>query len=136
LVIQSPIIQRLNPGGNKMKVLKLSKDSTTNNVIIASGLKAGTLKDHVLVADDSFGENGSNEQVQSAINAIKSAGIEYVIAPGFAEEFYKNAVDMGLRLLKCSDSKSLEKGDNIEVHLSEGLMLNIDTEQECKFKPM
>jgi 3-isopropylmalate dehydratase small subunit len=68
------------------------------------------------------------------INAIKSSGIEYVIAPGFAEEFYKNAVDMGLNLIKCSDSKSLEKGDNIEVHLREGLILNIDTEQECKFK--
>ncbi len=119
-----------------MKVLKFSKDSTSNNVIIASGLKAGTLKDHVLVADDSFGESGSNEQVQSAINAIKSAGIEYVIAPGFEEEFYKNAVAVGLHLIKCSDSKSLEKGDNIEVHLREGLILNIDTEQECKFKPM
>lgn len=125
-----------NPGGNKMKVLKFSKGSTANNVIFESGLKAGTLKDHVLVADNNFGENDSNEQVQTAINAIKSAGIEYVIAPGFADEFYKNAVDMGLRLIKCSDSKSLAKGDNIEVYLSEGLIHNIDTEQECKFKPM
>jgi hypothetical protein len=136
LIIHFPIIQRLNPGGNKMKVLKYSYGSTTNNVVIESGLEEGSLKDHILVVDNNFGESGSNEQVQSAINAIKSAGIEYVIAPGFKEEFYKNAVAVGLHLLQCSDSKSLAKGDNIEVYLSEGLILNIDTEQECKFKSM
>ncbi|MGR3293423.1 MAG: hypothetical protein ACUZ9M_05315 [Candidatus Scalindua sp.] len=119
-----------------MKVMKFSKDMTTNNVKLYSGLKEGTLRDHVLVDDNNVGENDSNEQIQTAITAIKSSGIEYVIAPGFAEEFHKNAVDMGLRLLKCSDSKSLEKGDNIEVYPSEGLIHNIDTEQECKFKPM
>jgi 3-isopropylmalate dehydratase small subunit len=117
-----------------VKVLKFSKGSTTNNVIIESGLEAGSLKDHVLVADYNLGENGSNEKVQTAINVIKAAGIEYVIAPGFKEEFYMNAVAVGLHLLQCSDSKSLAKGDNIEVYLSEGLILNIDTEQECKFK--
>jgi 3-isopropylmalate dehydratase small subunit len=119
-----------------MKVMKFSKDMTTNNVIFYSGLKEGSLRDHVLVADNNIGENDSNEQIQTSINAIKSSGIEYVIAPSFAEEFHKNAVDMGLRLLKCNDSKSLEKGDNIEVYLSECLIHNIDTEQECKFKPM
>ncbi len=119
-----------------MKVLKFSNGSTTNNVIIESSLKAGTLKGHILVADNNFGESGSNEQIQTAINVIKSAGIEYVIAPGFAEEFYKKAVAVGLHLIKCSDSKSLAKGDNIEVYLSEGLILNIDTEQESKFKPI
>jgi len=117
-----------------MKVLKFSKDITGNNVIFESGLEDGSLKGHVLVADDNFGESSSKEQVQTAINAIKSTGIEYVIAPGFAEEFYKNAVAIGLHLIKCSDSISLEKGDNIEVYLREGLILNIDTEQECKFK--
>jgi len=119
-----------------MKVMKFSKDVTTNNLIFYSGLKEDSLTDHVLVADNNFGENGSNDQIQAAIIAIKSSGIEYVIAPDFAEEFHKNAVDMGLHLLKCNDSKSLEKGDNIEIYLSEGLMLNIDTEQECKFKLM
>lgn len=119
-----------------MKVMKFSKDMTTNNVIFYSGLKEGSLRDHVLVADDNFGESSSKEHVQSAVNAIKSAGIEYVIAPGFQEEFYKNAVAAGLHLIKCNDSKSLAKGDNIEVYLSEGLIHNIDTEQECKFKPM
>ncbi|NOR65593.1 MAG: hypothetical protein GQ468_06210 [Candidatus Scalindua sp.] len=119
-----------------MKVLKFSNGSTAINVIIASNLKAGTLKGHVLVEDNYFGENGSNEKIQTAINVIKSAGIEYVIAPGFSEKFYKNAVEKGLNLIKCSDSKTFEKGDNIEVYLSEGLILNIDTEQECKFKPI
>ncbi len=119
-----------------MKVLKFPKDITGNNVIFESGLEEGSLKGHVLVADDNFGVSGSEEEVQTAINAIKSSGIEYVIAPGFAEEFYKNAVDKGLNLIKCSDSKSIGNGDNIEVHLREGLILNIDTEQECKFKPM
>jgi len=119
-----------------MKVMKFSKNVTTNNVIFYSGLKEGSLKDHVLVADNNVGENDSNEQIQTAINAIKSSGIEYVIAPGFAEGFHKNAVVIGLRLIKCSDSETLEQGDNIEVYLSEGLIHNIDTEQECKFKSM
>jgi len=119
-----------------MKVMKFSKDVTTNNVIFYSGLKEGTLRDHVLVADNNIGENDANEQIQTAINAIKSSGIEYVIAPGFADKFHKDAVAIGLHIIKCNDSKSLEKGDNIEIHLKEGLILNIDTEQECKIKPM
>ena len=119
-----------------MKVMKFSKDMTTNNVKLYSGLKESSLRDHVLVADNNVGENDSNEQIQTAINAIKSSGIEYVIAPGFSDKFHKDAVAIGLQLIKCSDSKTLEKGDNIEVHMSEGLIHNIDTEQECKFKPM
>jgi len=119
-----------------MKVMKFSKDMTTNNVIFYSGLKEGSLRDHVLVADNNIGKNDSNEQIQTAINAIKSSGIEYVIAPGYAEGFHKNAVAIGLHLIKCNDSETLEKGDNIEIHLKEGLILNIDTEQECKFKLM
>ena len=119
-----------------MKVMKFSKDMTTNNVIFYSGLKEGSLRDHVLVADNNIGENDSNEQIQTAINAIKSSGIEYVIAPDFAEEFHKNADETGLNLIKCSDSKTLEKGDGIEIYLKEDLILNIDTEQEGKFKLM
>ncbi|MBC8555431.1 MAG: hypothetical protein H8D23_37935 [Candidatus Brocadiales bacterium] len=119
-----------------MKVMKFSKDVTNNNVIFYSGLKEGSLKDHVLVADNNVGQNDSNEQIQTAINAIKSSGIEYVIAPGFAEGFHKNAVAIGLHLIKCNDSEVLEKGDNIEIYLKEGLIHNIDTEQECKFKSM
>ncbi len=119
-----------------MKVMKFSKDMTANNVIFYSGLKEGSLKDHVLVDDNSIGENDSNEQIQTAISAIKSSGIEYVIAPGFTEGFHKNAVAIGLHLIKCNDSETLEKGDNIEIYPKEGLMLNIDTEQECKFKLM
>lgn len=120
-----------------MKVLKYSNDTNTNNIIFKRGLKEGSLEGHVLVADNSFGEGSSKEQIQKTINAIKSAGIEYVIAPCFVEEFYKNAVDIGLHLIKCSDSKSIGNGgDNIEVYLRDGLILNTDTEQEFKFKPM
>ncbi len=119
-----------------MNVMKFSKDMTTNNVMLYSGLKEDSLRDHVLVADNNIGENDSIEQIHTAINAIKSSGIEYVIAPGFAEGFHKNAVAIGLRLIKSNDSKTLEKGDSIEIYLNEGLILNIDTEQECKFKLM
>ncbi len=118
-----------------MKVLKLSNDTNTNNIIFEKGLKAGSLAGHVLVADDNFGKSSSKEQEQKTINAIKSAGIEYVIAPNFEEKFYQNAVDRGLHLIKCSNSKSIDKGNNIEVYLREGLILNIDTEQVIKFKP-
>lgn len=51
----------------------------------------------------------------------------------FTDKFHKDAVAIGLKLIKCNDSTSLDKGDNIALHLSEGIILNIDTEQECKF---
>ncbi len=97
-----------------MKVLKYSKGSTTNNVIIEGGLKAGSLKDHVLVADNNFGESGSNEQLQTAIEEIKSSGIEYVIAPGFTEGFHKNAVAIGLHLIKCKEAE--ERDEEVMVN--------------------
>ena len=47
-----------------MKVLKLSKDTNTNNIIFEKGLKEGSLAGHVLVADDNFGKSSSKEQEQ------------------------------------------------------------------------
>lgn len=76
----------------------------------------------VIVAGRSFGIGSSREH---APVAIKASGIAAVIAPSFARIFYRNAINVGLPLVECEGiDEDAEKGDEIEVDLSGGTVLN------------
>jgi len=76
----------------------------------------------VIVAGRGFGIGSSREH---APVAIKASGIAAVIAPSFARIFYRNAINVGLPLVECQGiDEDVEKGDEIEVDLSGGTVLN------------
>ena len=67
----------------------------------------------VIVAGRNFGCGSSREH---APLAIKQNGIAAVIAAGFARIFYRNAVNIGLPVIRCAEAhRVLRDGDRVSV---------------------
>ena len=76
----------------------------------------------IIVAETNFGCGSSREH---APIAIKAAGIGCVIAKSFARIFYRNALNIGLPILECTEAvDKTDSGDVIEVELSTGEIIN------------
>ena len=87
----------------------------------------------IIVAGTNFGCGSSREH---APLAIKTAGVGVVIADSFARIFYRNAINIGLPILECPEAvKSCKAGDELEVELSTGEVLNVTTGQTFKARP-
>jgi len=77
----------------------------------------------IIVATTNFGCGSSREH---APLAIKACGISCVIAQSFARIFFRNAVNIGLPLLECTEAvDETEAGDILEVDLFSGKIKNI-----------
>ena len=84
----------------------------------------------IMVANKNFGCGSSREH---APLAIKTAGISCVIAETFARIFYRNAINIGLPILECSEAaKAIEAGQEVEVDFDNGIITNITTGQSYK----
>jgi 3-isopropylmalate/(R)-2-methylmalate dehydratase small subunit len=88
----------------------------------------------IIVAGENFGCGSSREH---APIAIKASGVSCVIAASFARIFYRNAVNIGLPILECSDaSNDVEYGDMISVDLSSGTIRNVSKKKEFFSHPL
>ncbi|MDD4775127.1 MAG: 3-isopropylmalate dehydratase small subunit [Syntrophomonas sp.] len=77
----------------------------------------------MIVADKNFGCGSSREH---APIAIKGAGIACVVADSFARIFYRNAINIGLPILESPQAAAaIQEGDQIEVDLESGQILNL-----------
>jgi 3-isopropylmalate/(R)-2-methylmalate dehydratase small subunit len=84
----------------------------------AKNVKAGD----VVVGGQNFGCGSSREH---APIAIKGSQAVCVIAPSFARIFFRNAINIGLPIMECREaSADIEEGDEVEVDLSTGRILN------------
>ncbi|MCM8772889.1 MAG: 3-isopropylmalate dehydratase small subunit [Candidatus Omnitrophica bacterium] len=83
-------------------------------------------KGDFIVAGKNFGCGSSREQ---APLVIKYAGIPAVIAKSFARIFYRNGINNGLVLIE-TNTDEIENGDEIEIHLEEGKIINITKNKE------
>lgn len=86
-----------------------------------------------IVAGKNFGCGSSREQ---APLAIKSSGISAVIAKSFARIFFRNSINIGLPAIECPEVDKIESGDELEVDLERGLVMNKDKNLEMKIKPL
>ena len=88
----------------------------------------------VIVAGKNFGCGSSREH---APIAIKAAGVSCVIAQSFARIFYHNAFNMGLPILESPEaSAGISEGDEIEVDLDSGVIVNRTTGQTYRAQPI
>jgi len=72
----------------------------------------------VIVAGRNFGCGSSREH---APLAIKQNGVAAVIAAGFARIFYRNAVNIGLPVIRCAEAHLvLRDGDRVSVDTLSG----------------
>lgn len=76
----------------------------------------------IMVADQNFGCGSSREH---APLAIKTSGISCVIASTFARIFYRNAINIGLPIMECSEAaKDIDSGDEVEIDFDTGVITN------------
>ena len=88
-----------------------------------AGFLARVEQGDIFVADTNFGCGSSREH---APIAIKAAGISCVIAKSLARIFFRNAINIGLPLLECSEAvDATEAGDILEVDLTKGEIKNV-----------
>ncbi len=88
----------------------------------------------IIVADKNFGCGSSREH---APIAIKACGISCVIAKSFARIFYRNAFNLGLPILECSQAvDSIDEGNLIEVDIGRGVIKNITKKESYSSRPI
>jgi 3-isopropylmalate/(R)-2-methylmalate dehydratase small subunit len=88
----------------------------------------------LMVAGKNFGCGSSREH---APRVLKKLGISAVIAKSFARIFYRNSINIGLPLIESAEaSEKIGEGDEIEVNLEKGLILNLSKNEIYKFKPL
>ncbi|MGI8846816.1 MAG: 3-isopropylmalate dehydratase [Candidatus Dormibacteria bacterium] len=74
----------------------------------------------VIVAGSNFGCGSSREHAPVAIQA---AGIRCVVARSFARIFYRNAVNLGLAVIRCPEAvAAVQDGHEIDVDLATGIV--------------
>ena len=77
-------------------------------------------KGDIIVANKNFGCGSSREH---APIAIKAAGVSCVIAETFARIFYRNAINIGLPIIECTEAaKAIEAGDEVEIDFDSGII--------------
>ena len=88
----------------------------------------------IIVAGKNFGCGSSREH---APVAIKGAGVGCVIAHSFARIFYRNAFNMGLPILESPEAAAaIATGDEVEVDLDQGLIVNRTRQQRYMAQPV
>jgi 3-isopropylmalate/(R)-2-methylmalate dehydratase small subunit len=74
----------------------------------------------LIVAGRNFGCGSSREH---APLALKGAGIRVIVAESFARIFYRNAVNVGLLPLVCTDTSGISDGDETGVDTGAGILV-------------
>ncbi len=87
----------------------------------------------IMVAGYNFGCGSSREH---APIAIKESGISVVIARSFARIFYRNAINIGLAIVECSEAvDGISDGDQVEADLDAGVIYNRTTGKSYQTQP-
>jgi len=85
-------------------------------------------EDWIIVAGKNFGCGSSREH---APRAILYAGIKAIVAESFGRIFYRNAINIGLPVLKCLNmTKEINQSDSIKINLQDGLITLYNPERK------
>ena len=75
----------------------------------------------IVVAGRNFGMGSSREQ---AAQALKTLGVSAVVAKSFGGIFLRNALNLGLPVMTCAATDTVQAGDRVSVDLSKGVLIN------------
>jgi len=87
----------------------------------------------VVVGGKNFGAGSSREQAAAVLVHL---GVAAVVARSFAGLFYRNAFNLGLPLLVCSEAGSVLPGDFLEVDLEGGRIANLTQRRSLDCEPV
>ncbi len=80
----------------------------------------------IIVAGKRFGIGSGRE---SAVFAIKEAGIPVVIAESFSRLFFRNAINNGLIPVLIESTETIQQGDRLRVDIAERMVHNLRTDE-------
>jgi len=87
----------------------------------------------ILVAGKNFGCGSSREH---APLALKSAGVQCIIASSFARIFFRNAINIGLPVVESQDVfQDTSENDELEIDLEKGTIENKTKNRKYKINP-
>jgi 3-isopropylmalate/(R)-2-methylmalate dehydratase small subunit len=79
----------------------------------------------IIVAGRNFGCGSSREQAPAVLKAL---GIQAIIAKGFARIFYRNAINLGLPVIECSDIyDNIGQGNHVVITPTDGRIYLAET---------
>lgn len=81
------------------------------------------VKGNILVAGKNFGCGSSREQ---AVISLKYAGVRAIVATSFARIFFRNAINLGIPVVKVQSSE-IHSGDEIVIDMTNGSVENLTT---------
>ena len=88
----------------------------------------------IIAASTNFGCGSSREQ---AAITLKARGIGAILADSFGRIFYRNAINLGIPLLVCSQvHKIVKKGDFLRVDVTTGQVTNETTGEKAQVQPL
>ena len=87
----------------------------------------------ILVVGKNFGSGSSRE---TAPMVIQGSGISLIIAEQYARIFYRNAINIGLKVLTCDAVDELRDGDELEVFPAKGVIKNLTTQKQYQCPPL
>ena len=123
VIIPGRYLRTFNPQDLADHVLEGERPDFTKNV----------KKGDIIVADENFGCGSSREQ---APVAIKTAGVDAIVAKSFARIFYRNAINTALPILECDEAaKKIENGDEVEVDFDTGVIINKTKNEKYQAQP-
>lgn len=82
--------------------------------VVRPEFAAGVRPGDVIAAGPNFGIGSSREQ---AAGALVRLGVRAVIAPSFNGLYFRNAFNLGLLLITCSDAEILSDGETVGLRL-------------------
>mgnify|MGYP000492396131 CR=1 FL=1 len=86
----------------------------------------------IIVGGRNFGCGSSREH---APFALREAGVQAVIAESYARIFFRNCINVGLPVIEC-DTSQIDEGDELDVDLERGIVLNRTKGIEIKAVPL
>lgn len=87
----------------------------------------------VVVGGRNFGMGSSREQ---AAEVLCHLGVKAVLAISFAGIFYRNAFNLGLPAVVCTDAGRIGAGDEVELDLEAGSVSNLTTREDLRCEPV
>jgi len=88
-----------------------------------------------IVGGRNFG--GGGKSIEHPIYAIKGAMVKAVLAESCSRYFFRNAINNGLLVMICEGiTKKVKKGDDLEIDMAKGKVLNISTGEHLQSVPI
>ena len=87
----------------------------------------------VLVAGVGFGCGSSREH---APKSVKAAGFSCVVAKGFSRIFYRNAINIGLPIVICTEAvDDCQELDELAIDFDKGILMNVTRNKTYEITP-